>query len=408
MRIAYISADRGVPAIGRSGSSTHVREIIAAFLARGLSVTMLTACPPPASARIILPYPTIDLAGDPILQDLRLRAAKELRRAGHDAVRASEMYGFLLNQTLLQELTRLRGAIDVIYERQSLWSFAGLQFARQEGLPFLLEINAPLAAQQQEYRTLDMVEMAHAVESLLFAKADRVLATSSALRDYARARGAAHVRIIPCGVSKDMIVDRRHLNEPGRPEFVIGFVGSLKPWHGVELLLRAFARLCERSPAYRLLIVGDGPLRPDVEVFCRQRHLEDRITMAGAVEHTQVPVHLQQMDVGLAPYPPLPSFYFSPLKVWEYAAAGVPIVASASGDLPRLFPHRSAALLHPPGSVKKIVEHVESLRQNRELATRLARRARQVAKRHTWDRLALRIESLATHLLQARSLRTRG
>ncbi len=397
MRIAYISADRGVPVIGRSGSSTHVREIVGAFLARGLDVTMLTACPPGASIRTA--FSTIDLSGDPILQDLRMRTAQELRLSGHDAVRASETYGLLLNQTLLQELMRLRGTIDVIYERQSLWSFAGLQFARREGLPFFLEVNAPLAAQQQEYRTLDMVEMARAVESLLFAKADRVLVTCSALRDYARARGAAHVRIIPCGVSADWLVDRSRLAAPKRPEFVVGFVGSLKPWHGVELLLRAFARLCDRSPAYRLLIVGDGPLRSDVEAYCRHRHLEDRVTMAGAVDPPQVPGYLAQMDVGLAPYPPLQSFYFSPLKVWEYAAAGVPIVASASGDLPRLFPHRTAALLHPPGSVKKIVEHVESLRQDRELGGRLARRARQVAKRHTWDRLALRIELLATHLL---------
>ncbi len=403
MRIAYISADRGVPVLGRSGSSRHVREIVTAFVARGLEVTLLTACPPEVSQRAALPYATIDLAADPILQDLRVRTAEELRSSGQDAVRASETYALLLNQTLLQELTRLRGSIDVIYERQSLWSFAGLQFARREGLPFLLEVNAPLAAQQQEYRVLNMVETARAVESLLFAKADRVLVTCSALREYARGRGAAHVRVIPCGVSDALFIDRRR-PQTG-PEFVIGFVGSLKPWHGVELLLRAFARLCERSTAYRLLVVGDGPLRADVETYCRQRHLEHRVTMAGAVDPTRIPEYLARMDVGLAPYPPLPSFYFSPLKVWEYAAAGVPIVASASGDLPHLFPHRSAALLHPPGSVKKIVEHVESLRHDPELGGRLARRARQVARRHTWNRLALRIDSVATHLLQARSRR---
>ncbi len=397
MRIAYISADRGVPVIGRSGSSRHVWEIVTALRARGLDVTMLTACPPALSERSTLPCPTIDLAADPMLQDLRMRVAEELRGSGREAVRASELYGLWLNQTLLQELTRLRGTIDVVYERQSLWSFAGLQFARQEGLPFLLEVNAPLATQQQEYRTLEMVETARAVESLLFAKADRVLVTCSALRDYARSRGAAHVRVIPCGVADDLFIVRERPRT--QQEFVLGFVGSLKPWHGVELLLRAFARLCDRSPAYKLLVVGDGPLRTDMEAFCRQRHLEERVTMVGAVEHTHVPAYLARMDVGLAPYPALPSFYFSPLKVWEYAAAGVPIVASASGDLPRLFPHRSAALLHPPGSVKKIVAHVESLRQNPDLGERLTRRARQVAKRYTWRRLAQRIELLATHLL---------
>lgn len=407
MRIAYISADRGVPIIGRSGSSTHVREVVRAFVDRGLGVTILTACPPEAAARSALPCRTIDLAGDPILQNLRMLAADALRVSGHETLRASETYSLLLNQTLLEELTRLRDTIDVIYERQSLWSFAGLQFARREGLPFLLEVNAPLLMQQQEYRALDMMETAHAVESLLFAKADRVLATCSALRDYARARGAAHVRIIPCGVSEQMF-ERAPSDLRDGSKFVIGFLGSLKPWHGVEILLRAFARLCERNPAYHLLLVGDGPLSAQVEDFCRTRRIQQRVTLAGAVDYTQVSAYLAKMDAGVAPYPPLPTFYFSPLKVWEYAAAGVPIVASASGDLPRLFRHRSAALLHPPGSVRKIVEHVELLRRNPELAARLSRRARQVAKRYTWQRLAAHIESLARHVLATKRRRTKA
>jgi glycosyltransferase involved in cell wall biosynthesis len=406
MNIAYISGDRGVPIVGRSGSSIHVREFVHALVARRMGVTILTACPADGSRRESAPCPMIDLTADPMLQQLRQGVANELEAVGRASTRASETYGLLLNQTLLQELTCLRGRIDVVYERLSLWSFAGLQFARREGLPFFLEINVPLVAQQREYRDLDMLETARAIEGLMLSKADRVIATSSALRDYARARGAAHVRIIPCGVSPQMFPESGRLGCGDNTEFVIGFVGSLKPWHGVDILLDAFAQLSALSPQYRLLVVGDGPLMPDVQAFCRRHALSDRVTLVGSVDHTEVPSFLAQMDVGVAPYPPLPAFYFSPLKVWEYAAAGVPIVASASGDLPQLFAHRFAALLHPPGNLRKIVKHVEKLRHDRGLGQRLARRARRVAQRHTWDRLARRFESLANHVIAANAGRT--
>jgi glycosyltransferase involved in cell wall biosynthesis len=346
-----------------------------------------------------------DLTADPWLQDLRGRIARELRAAGREPTRATEIYSVLLNQTLLQELTRRREAIDLVLERQSLWSIAGLQFAQREGRPFFLEVNAPLADQQQQYRELDMVETAVAIERLLFANATRILATSPALQGYAQSRGASrrNIRVIPCGVGSDWFAAPGRAGTRHANEFVIGFVGSLKPWHGVEILLDAFLQLTYRSARYRLLVVGDGPLLPQVESFCRRHHLTQVVTLAGSVPHEHVPKYLAQIDVGLAPYPPMPLFYFSPLKLWEYAAAGVPIVASSSGDLPELFPHRTAALLHPPGNIRKIVKHVELLRHTPGLGQRLARHARRVAKLHTWDRLAARFETLAMQALAARA-----
>src|SRR5262249_10564711 len=175
-----------------------------------------------------------------------------------------------------------------------------------------------------------------------------------------------------------------------------GFLGSLKPWHGIDVLLDAFAELRRRSDAYRLLIVGDGPLRELVQARCARELERGVVTLAGAVPHDEVPALLARMDAGLAPYPSLPLFYFSPLKVFEYAAAGVPIVASASGQIAELLVHRQHALLHKPGSVGKIVKHVELLRTTPDLGTRLARRARRlIAAHHTWDRLAARVLSMA-------------
>src|SRR5207244_4189375 len=136
--------------------------------------------------------------------------------------------------------------IDVVYERYSLWSFAGLRFARRYDVPFILEVNAPLAAQQESYRRLSNRATAHAIERLLLGRADRVVVPSKVLAEHVVACGCPpqRVRVIPCGVAPSFFcrggaeTKRRADDEP----FVIGFVGSLKPWHGIETLLEAFKR----------------------------------------------------------------------------------------------------------------------------------------------------------------------
>lgn len=404
LRVAYVCADRGVSVLGRGGSSTHVRELARGLAERGNQVTLFAAALCDEHGDAVAPCPMVDLGTDALLTEMRTRMAKQLRASGEDPVVAAELYSLLLNQTLLSALAQRRSAIDVVYERQSLWSFAGLQFAREARIPYVLEINAPLTDQQQEYRHLALPAAAHAIEALLLEGADRVVLTAPGLSEYARARGASqrNLRVIPCGVAPRFFArDRLGCREAN--EFVVGFVGSLKPWHGLDVLMEAFAQLARLSPQYRLLIVGDGPLRAYIEAMCARQGLRDVVRFAGDVAYERVPEYLAQIDVGVASYPALAAYYFSPLKIWEYAAAGVPIVASASGELPRQFPHRTAALLHPPGSVRKLVQHIERLRHDRELARRLARRARQVAKLHTWNRLAARVEALVRGVVVGRT-----
>src|SRR5438876_10001310 len=105
------------------------------------------------------------------------------------------------------------------------------------------------------------------------------------------------------------------------------------------------------------------------------------------------------MDVAVAPYPRLSDFYFSPLKIYEYMAAGVPIVASAIGQITEILTHRRTALLHPPGGVRKMVEHIAELRDRPRLRARLAREARRLAvKRFSWDRNAARVLAMVETL----------
>jgi glycosyltransferase involved in cell wall biosynthesis len=174
--------------------------------------------------------------------------------------------------------------------------------------------------------------------------------------------------------------------------FTVGFVGSLKPWHGLDCLIEAFAQLRQTVPEARLLIVGDGPQRQALEQAIAQQDLTNQVHWTGAVSPEQVPHCLSQMSVAVAPYPASEDFYFSPLKVVEYMAAGLPVAASLIGQLPDMIEDGVTGILCPPGEVSPLAQALEHLWRSPQQRQQLGLAARDfVLKHHTWDRIAAQI-----------------
>src|SRR5699024_12440624 len=100
-------------------------------------------------------------------------------------------------------------------------------------------------------------------------------------------------------------------------------------------------------PEARLLLVGDGPQAEALREHALALGTEGAVETTGAVAPVDVPALLHRMDVATAPYPAAGEGYFSPLKVYEYMAAGLPVVASAVGQLPRVIDHSRTGFLVP-------------------------------------------------------------
>ena len=178
--------------------------------------------------------------------------------------------------------------------------------------------------------------------------------------------------------------------------FTVGFVGSMKPWHGLRELIEAFARLHDRDAATRLLLVGGGPEEAAVRTDLAARGLAVASHLSGAVAPSDVPGLVTSMDVGVAPYPESTRFYFSPLKVYEYMAAGRAVVVSRVGQLASLIQHEITGLLCPPGDPAALAAALERLQREPELRTLLGQAARaSVLQSHTWEALADRVLQLA-------------
>ena len=176
----------------------------------------------------------------------------------------------------------------------------------------------------------------------------------------------------------------------------IGFLGTLKPWHGLPLLVEAFARVHAEHPTARLHIIGDGPGRADLETDLAARGLTPYAHISGSIAAADVPAALGQIDIATAPYPAQDNFYFSPLKIYEYHAAGLPVITSRVGHLAEVVHDGEDGLLVPPDDPQALADAILSLARNPAHRTHLGDAGRiRVAREHSWESVAAKILALA-------------
>jgi len=365
MRLLFLSCDPGVPVLGQKGASVHVRELASALSNLSADVAIASPRTEPAGDTLDAPIPLLRLPKvSPDASVPELRVALGVQRA--EVLEAARSF-----------------AADAIYERYSLLGGAGVEAAETLGIPHVLEVNAPLRDEARRFRTLSHPDLAGAIEQRVFRGTGRILAVSQALRRWLEQEGveSERIEVVPNAVAPGRFGPRR----PRGDELVVGFCGSLKPWHGVEVLLEACAIAFAEEPTLRLEVVGEGPLE---HLLDSAGLPADRLSALGSLSHAGAIERLRYWDVGLAPYLPLENFYFSPLKVVEYMAAGLCTVASDLGDLPTLLAGDRGVVV-PAGDVQRLASALLELARNRDRAAELGGRARAyVLETHTWERNA--------------------
>lgn len=364
-RLAVLSTDPGIAWGATKGAAVHLAELTGALARRIESVDVLVAktLSPDAPTGV-----TVEVLPGP-----GKGATVAVRLAG-DEKRAA---------WLVERLAGSRPA--ALYERFALHTQAGSLAAATLGIPHVVELNAPLVEEARRYRTLDEPEAAERLERAVLSRADVVLAVSRPLAAHAERLGARRVAVVPNGVDL-----RRFPPRPGAGPPVAVFLGTLRPWQGLQVMADAWRILGQDAPP--LLVVGDGPGREVLEAVGAE--------IIGAVPHDAVPAQLARAGIGLAPYVPGGPAWFSPLKLFEYLGAGLAVVAADLPGVVDIVGNRGdVAVVVPQGSAEALAAAVSGLVSDEARRATLGQAGRQlVAANHTWDHRASAVVDLVAPL----------
>ena len=304
---------------------------------------------------------------------------------------------------------RLRGAVrahrpDVIYERFSLFLFAGIWVRRLCGVPLLLEVNSPLYEERARNDGLRLHALGRWAQRLLWNNVDHVLPVTGVLARTVAEYGVppSRITVIPNGINPDRFgavpetpAAKAALGLP--PRLVLGFTGFIRGWNAVHHLID-FVAAHRAQLDLHILVVGDGPARASLESHATSLGVADRLTITGIVERDDVARHVAAFDIavlpGLTPYS-------SPLKLFEYLQLGRAIVAPDTENIREILTDGEDAKLFNPTTNGALEAALLALCTDAPLRSRLGQAARATitTKSLTWTRNAERVAAIAGGLI---------
>lgn len=280
--------------------------------------------------------------------------------------------------------------VDWVYERLSSFQSLGTPFKRR-GIPWILETNSLMFQESKtERRTIVLDSVARDKEISAYRRSDVIVCVSDSLKSHVVDSANIDpdkIIVMPNAVDLNRFLPLSPL-EPRNPEGItIGYVGYLVKWQALDLLLRAVAELKSEGMILRVVILGKGPARAEWEELSASLGLENQVDFKGHVAWKDVPKNISLFDVGYSGQAVLKSgdMYLSPLKLYEYMAAGKPVIASAFADARSLISGKDTGFLFDPSDLDDLVRTLKEVYAARSRLADMGRKAHdEIAANHTW------------------------
>ena len=278
--------------------------------------------------------------------------------------------------------------------------------------PLVLRVPAPLAYEADYVLHRYMSRQDRRYEQFLYEEAAAILVISAGMKQILAETGVPSDKIFvyPNGVDLTTFDPNRARREEMRRELgldgrkVVGYVGSFWPGNDMDTLLQAWRQVEAAEPTAVLLLVGDGVKLAEAKKQAGRLRLKN-CRWPGRISHTAVPDYMAAMDVAVGPYVREALAFVSPLKVMEYAAMALPVVAADGGQIREIIQDGVTGCLYEPENEAQLAGKILMLLADRDAAAALGRRARaHMRDWYSWGRIAADVMRLCRETMEARRI----
>ena len=289
---------------------------------------------------------------------------------------------------------------DLIYERGEYLQDSGVKVAKRYKIKHVLEVNSPVVEEMAAFEGPDLFRfLGHYKEKRKLRDTTQVITVSTALKNFLREyyNCDKNILVTPNAINPDKdlpedIAVNEIKKEIAPHAKIVGFVGSILPYHGVDKLIEAFSRVVKTQSNIHLLIVGEGAIRQSMEELATKLLPAHSFTFAGKIPHSEVMNYIKAFDIAVMASS---NWYGSPVKIFEYGWMGVPIIAPDNIPLRDVMENEKDGLLVSDNIIElemAILYMVNNIDESKLMGERFQYKVKQD---YTWDAQTKRIlESL--------------
>lgn len=392
MKILYYSPHPLLNLSAATGYGTHMREMIGAFKDLGHDVTTCIM------GGVVSDNKDEKALSGGILKNIFKKIIPNLLWQTLKDINLLRFDNFALKE--LDKAVK-KDKPDLIYERGFYMMTSGVKIAERYGITHILEINAPYLEEkvQLEGRTL-LFGKAGKRELEQYHKTNKIVVVSSSLKNYIEKKNKAFnskIIITPNAVNLSKInTDESEISEI-REKYdirenatVIGFVGSIFPYHGVDKLIKSFANVINiiKDKELMLFIVGDGKVLEDLKKLSINLNIQKNVIFTGSVPYDKVYNYISLMDITVLPQT---NWYCSPVKIFEYGVMGKAVISIDAPGVKDVMEDKKEGII--------INEHKNSLEDaiiiltgDKNYRIEIAEKFKEkILKNYTWEKSAEKI-----------------
>lgn len=292
---------------------------------------------------------------------------------------------------------------QLVYKRHSQFDIGPILAAKLYRIPVILEANSCFSSfESLKFEAMKLKHLGRWIERQTFLSSDIIFAVSSPLKRkivqlgipdkkvIVLPNGANYKKFDPAAISSQKKSEIRRKYGIQNDSFLVGFVGSLREWHGIDFLLNVFAKLVREHPEMILLIVGDGPIRHKLFKLTEHLGISEKVIFTGNVEHDEIPVVVSFFDVAV-----LPAEYrhhASPMKILEYMAMEKIVIAPDMENIRNIIDENKNGILFKAGDEQDLLEKLKAVYQNYSQFQSIGKQARQkIVNQLNWDNNARKV-----------------